>query len=810
MGTTVKKPALLPETLEFFRGDELRARVFLDKYALRDLKGNLLEKTPPEMWRRIARVIASAEENPKKRELWEKNFYWLLEDFRFVPGGRIMFGAGNPRRVTMLNCYVIPIKEDSLEAIFEAAKEAARTYSFGGGVGTDISILRPAGTPVNNAALFSTGAVSFMDIFSTTTGTIGQQGRRGALMITIDVSHPDVLEFIRIKDDPERRRVRYANISVKVTDEFMRAVENDEEFELRFENQWVEPIRRKIPARDIWNELITHAWSSAEPGILFWSTAQKYSTSQYNGMEILTTNPCSEIPLEPYGACCLGNINLSRFVLDPFTDQARVDWENLERAARYATRFLDNVLTVNRDKHALKAQSEASMRSRRIGVGFTGLGDMLAMLRLKYDTPEAIDFVEQMFRRIKHIIYKTSADLAIEKGTFPAFDRDKHFNQPFLLRIQEENEELFDYLVKHGLRNVALMTVPPVGSGALLAGTTSGIEPIFSLSYTRRSESLSKGEFKVFHPLVKTYMETFGVKDEEDLPEYFVTAHQIDYKMRVRMQAAIQRHVDHAISSTVNLPHDVSKETVGLVYMEAWKAGLKGITVYREGSREGILISEDFEKKKQQQQQAAREGDGGATAVTTRNGRSFVLPGHLIPRPRKDEVSGITYKYKTEMGTSYITVNEDEYGPLEVFIHMGKPGSSLTAMSEALGRLVSLALRSGVDPEAIVDQLIGIKSSTPVRQPDGSVVFSLPDAVAKALLKFLNRDRESLLPTGGPGGSNGSGLMLVVPRNGEGKKEKKSNGRSRQDFDLCPKCGGPLIFENGCFTCRECGFSKCE
>jgi len=784
------------DTLEFFKGDELRARVFLDKYALRDIDGNIIEKTPVEMWKRIARAIAKAENDPIKAEEWEKKFYWLLEDFRFVPGGRIMFGAGNPRRVTLLNCYVIPIKGDSLEDIFDAAKEMARTYSYGGGVGTDITILRPAGSPVKNAAMYSTGAVSFMEIFSTTTGTIGQQGRRGALMITIDVHHPDVLEFIRIKNDRERRKVRFANISVKVTDEFMEAVEKDEKFRLWFENEIVGRIERWVPARKIWDELIQNAWASAEPGILFWSTAKRESTSEYNGMEILTTNPCSEIPLEPYGACCLGNINLSKFVLDPFTPNARIDWENLRLALSYATRFLDNVLTYSMEKHPLSAQTEASKVSRRIGVGFTGLGDMLVKLNLKYDTEEAVEFVDKLFMKMKHAVYRTSADLAREKGTFLAYDRDKHFESPFLLRIQEENEELFDYLLENGLRNVACLTVPPVGSGALLAGTTSGIEPIFSLSYKRRSESLSKGEFKVYHWLVKDYMSMMGLTDERELPETFVTAHQIDPKMRVMMQSAIQKHIDHAISSTVNLSHDVSHETVGKIYFDAWRAGLKGITVYREGSREGVLITDEFEK------------DSDAEKPTGKgNGHGFIIPGNLKPRPRKDVVEGLTYKFKTELGASYITVNEDEYGPLEVFIHIGKPGSSLTAMSEAVGRLISLALRSGVDPNSVIEQLIGIKSDTPVRQNDGTIVFSVPDAVAKAMLKFINR-KKTTTTKGIVTLDKDSTKTLFLSITGAPQPQKQvSIGRG---YDLCPKCGGTLVFENGCYICRDCAFSKCE
>jgi ribonucleoside-diphosphate reductase alpha chain len=291
--STPRTTEIAPETLEFFGGDELRIRCFLDKYALRDLSGKIIEKTPIQMWERVAREIASVEPDAKKRREWEKKFYWLLEDFRFIPGGRIMFGAGQPRRATLLNCYVVPIKEDSIEGIFEWCKEAARTYSLGGGVGTDISILRPKGSPVNNSAIYSSGSVSFMELFSTTTGTIGQSGRRGALMITISVDHPDVLDFIEIKNDPERRKVQYANISVRVTDEFMRAVERDEEFLLRYESERIGRFERRVRAREIWEKLVKNAWASAEPGVIFWDTVKRESTTEYNGMEVITTNPCS-------------------------------------------------------------------------------------------------------------------------------------------------------------------------------------------------------------------------------------------------------------------------------------------------------------------------------------------------------------------------------------------------------------------------------------------------------------------------------------------------------------------------------------
>ncbi|MCS6903597.1 MAG: adenosylcobalamin-dependent ribonucleoside-diphosphate reductase, partial [Candidatus Bipolaricaulota bacterium] len=462
-----KLEAALQETSEFFGGDELRIRCFLDKYALRDLEGKIVEKTPLEMWARVAREIASVEIDAKRRREWEKKFYWLLEDFRFIPGGRIMFGAGQPRRATLLNCYVIQIKEDSIEGIFEWCKEAARTYSLGGGVGTDISVLRPKGSPVNNSAIYSSGSVSFMELFSTTTGTIGQSGRRGALMITIRVDHPDVLDFIEIKNDPERRKVQYANISVRVTDEFMRAVERDEEFLLRYENERIGRFEKRVRAREVWEKLVKNAWASAEPGVIFWDNVKRESTTEYNGMEVHTVNPCAEISLEPYGCCCLGNVNLSQFVLESFTPQAHVDWTNLEKALRYATRFLDNVLEYNADKHPLAAQKTASLHSRRIGVGFTGFGDMLIKLGLKYDTEEAIAFTDKLFERIKHTVYDESTELAVEKGAFPAFDFQKHLRSAYIKRLHEETLKKIE---KNGLRNAALLTVPPVGSGSVLAG----------------------------------------------------------------------------------------------------------------------------------------------------------------------------------------------------------------------------------------------------------------------------------------------------------------------------------------------------
>jgi ribonucleoside-diphosphate reductase alpha chain len=751
------------ETLLNFNNDELRARVFVDKYAMKDREGRLVEKTPQEMWRRVATEIASVEDGDKRKE-WEEKFYWLLSDFRMIPGGRILFGAGQEkygRRATLNNCYVIPIHDDSLEAIFDWTKEAARTYSLGGGVGTDISILRPKGSPVNNAALRSTGAVSFMNIMSETTGTIGQAGRRGALMITMKVDHPDIFDFIKVKRN--LKSVRYANISVRITDEFLRAVEEDDDFTLHYESEKVKRIERKIKARHLWSELIESARNWAEPGLIFWDTMKKESTSEYNGMEILTTNPCSEIPLEPYGACNLGNVNLSQFVKNPF-ENPDVDWDSLERAMRYSVRFLDDVTDYNLYKHPLKQQTEEAKKGRRIGVGFTGLADMLIKMKIKYDSDEAIKFVDQLFKRIMNIVYDESTNIAKEKGTFPAFDLEKHLKSQFIKRL---DPAVLEKIRTNGLRNVALLTVPPVGSGSALAGSSSGIEPVFAFSYTRRSESLSKDTFKVFHPLVKEYMSAYSVTDEKDLPDYFIEAHKIDPMFRVKMQATIQKYIDHSISSTVNLPSDATTDEVGKIYLEAWKAGCKGITVYREGSREGILITEKELSKK----------------VDQNFERPMVLTGRTIVFPL------------IESGKLYTTVNFDEDGkPMEVFVNVGKSGTEEKAYSEAIGRLISLYLQQGGDISKVIKALSGIKGKS-ITFVSGMKITSVPDGVAKAIeISMKGEQPQSTLTEG----------FIVSKLKAEPETKKSS-------FLTCPKCGNDtMVSENGCLTCKTCGYSKCE
>lgn len=773
-----KAERLSPETLAAFDNDGLRARIFYDKYALPDTQNGGGETTPHEMWRRVACGLAAMEREEKRTE-WKKKFYWLLQDFKFVPGGRILHAIGNPNKVTALNCYVVPSPHDSIQGIYKTAWELAETFKRGGGIGTDISSLRPKNAPARNAARVSSGAVSFMELYSLTTGIIGQQGRRGALMITIADSHPDVLDFCKIKRN--RTSVRYANISVRVTDAFMRAVERDAEWLLHFENaeDRIE-VKRTIPARELWDELITGARDWAEPGCLFWSTIQRYSSSdRYPGMGAVSTNPCGEEPLELYGDCCLGSINLAAFVSDPFTPNASLDVAPLEKATRYSVRFLDNVLSWNRGHHPLPEQEEAAERGRRIGVGIMGLADMLCKLRLKYDSDGAIVYVDKLFEKIKLWAYDESTEIAKEKGRFPLFEAKKHLENPFFRSFPER---LIEKIEKQGLRNVTLLTIPPTGSIAAMAGVTSGIEPIFDLKYIRRSESLSETSFDVEHPLVARFKEANPDNGDGLLPPYFVTAHTIDPEKRVLMQAACQKHIDQAISSTINLPKETSLETVDKIYRMAWAHGLKGITVYREGSREGILITEKEAK----------------------NSHVEILPSVVTPRPVT--LCGMTTRERTPLGTAFITINYangDPKDPFEVFVRLGKAGSDLEADAEAIGRLLSVILRlpSPMTREErlkeVIEQLehIGGSRSTgfgPER------VRSMPDGIARALSRYLE-----FIQNGGT-----AAQVELSPNTAAPPTEMLPAPTTAEDF--CPNCQqASLITQEGCLRCAECGYKEC-
>lgn len=752
---------------DYYGDNDLAADVLRSKYLAPHEQG------PLHMWSRIAKALASVEATEADREYWYDQFLKLLFDFKFVPGGRVMHGAGREearRRPTLSNCYVIPIEEDSLEGIYNCITESAMVYRTGGGVGTDLSILRPEGAPVNATIDHSPGATAFMNLFSESTNTVSQAGRRGALMLTLRVDHPDVEKFITIKNDPLRQKVKHANISVLITHEFMNAVINDQDFALR----WGGKLYRKVKAKELWFKIIKNAHASAEPGIIFWDTMKDYHNVEYAN-PLTSTNPCGEQPLASYTACNLGNINLSKFV----DENGTFDYEELARVTRVATRFMDNVIDYNMENHALEKIKKAVASDRRIGLGITGLADALVLMKIRYDSQAALDATEKMMQVIRDESYKTSVELAKEKGPFPLFQWEGYSRSKF---VQSLPQEIQNMIKKHGIRNSTVITVPPVGTGSIVAQTSSGIEPIFCTSYIRKVKNHDGDtytEYKVYHPLIK---KLFG--DDEHLPEYVVTAHEIDPYFRVKMQGVIQKYVDSSISSTVNLPEDVSVETVADIYMTAYKAGLKGITVYREGSREGILQTEEFAKKQEA---------GKLSPPAKQSG----------PRDRPRVTFGFTERVRTGEGNLYVTINEDENGICEVFSTIGKAGGNAAAQTEAISRLISLALRSGIEPREIVKQLKGIGGPLPVWDGNGGQILSTPDAIGKVLERYIEqREREGirLYREIGPPAPK---VMTGVP------KRSTLTDATPKTSSACPECGANVEHIGGCMMCQNCGWSKC-
>ena len=779
---------------DYYEGDDLAVNVVKSKYLAPGETG------PFHMWDRIARAIATVESN---RDYWYHQFMSILIDFKFVPGGRVMHAAGREdarRRPTLSNCYVIPIVEDSLEAIYTCLMESALVYRTGGGVGTDLSILRPEGAPVNATVDKSPGSTAFMNLLSESTNTVSQAGRRGALMLTLRVDHPDIERFITIKNDPERRKVQYANISVLATHEFMQAVLNDDDFPLR----WGGKVFRTVKARDLWKKMIENAHASAEPGVIFWDTMREYHNLEYAN-PLSSTNPCGEQPLAAYTACNLGSLNLTSFV----REDGSFDYVDLAETTRVATRFLDDVIDYNMDNHALDKIKEAVASDRRVGLGITGLADALVCMKIRYDSDEALQAVDKMMSTIRDAAYRTSVDLAREKGPFPVFNWEGYSRSRF---VQALPEEIRNDIERFGIRNGTVITVPPVGTGSIVARSSSGVEPIFCTSYKRRvknSDGESFVEYKVYHHLIQRL---FG--GDDSLPPYVVTAHDIDPYFRVKMQGVIQNYVDSAISSTVNLAEDVSVETVADIYLTAYKAGLKGITVYREGSRQGILQT-DAEGEKAEGATPAEEseasaaliieskGNGnGSEAAHKSNGNGF------HPRTRPSITHGVTERIRTGEGNLYITINEDSEGLCEVFTTIGKAGGNAQAQSEAISRLISLALRAGIDPREIIQQLKGISGPLPVWE-NGELILSTPDAIGKALERHLGRQQNV-----------GKDLLLKsaaghpkIPTKAKSDSAMPGNGhdslRPLAFISTCPECGGGVAHETGCVTCYHCGWSRC-
>ena len=747
-----------PEEFEidkYYKDDDLGKSVLEMKYLAP------WEKNPWDLWKRQAKALAGVEETKELQEKWEVAFFEALKNFKFVPGGRIMHGAGREDITTTLNnCYVVGIKTDSIKSIYDCVVQEAMTYKYGGGCGHDLSILRPSGAAILGTGGDSCGPVGFMNLFSENTNTIAQHGRRGANMQTLRVDHPDIQKFIEIKTG-NIDMVKYSNISVFLTDDFMEAVQTDSDFDL----QWGGQVYETVNAKELWMKIITHAHASAEPGLLFWDTMKKYHNAEYCS-PLISTNPCAEQPLPDGGCCNLGALNLERFV----DDSGNFDFEGFRETTAVGSRFLDNVIDYNINRHALEDQKQNAINDRRVGLGILGLGDMLVRMGIKYDSDEALETIGQIMKIHRDTAYETSVELAKEKGEFPNFDWDGYSESLF---VQDLPQELQEKIKNHGIRNSTLTTVAPTGSGAIIARVTSGVEPIFATSYKRKvkkNDSLGKefDTFTVYHPVVK---EMFG--GDKNLPDYVVTAHDVDPYFRVKMQGKVQKYIDSSISSTVNLAEDTTVETIADIYMTAYKGNLKGITVYREGSREGILITD----KKAEEGNAQEATDD--TKKTARN--------------RPQITTGKTRRMRTGDGTLYITVNEDENGLCEVFTAIGKAGGTVAAQTEAISRLISLALRSGVDPNSIINQLKGISGPNPTWE-DGQLILSTPDAIGRALETFLDGEENPNLK---------NKVQFEIAE--EPTQSKKVNGIHCIDCD-----GDEVVNESGCYICKDCGWSKCE
>ena len=758
-------------TIENYYGDDqLGSDVLKQKYLAP------WEQHPYELWTRQASALASVEKTKALKEKWKKKFFTILEDFKFVPGGRIMHGAGREDITTTLNnCYVVAIRDDSIKSIYDTIINEALTYKYGGGCGHDLSILRPAGEPINGTGGESCGPTGFMNLFSENTNTIAQHGRRGANMQTLRVDHPDIEKFISIKTG-DIEMIKYSNISVLLTHEFMDAVKNDGDFDLTYGGE----VYKTIKAKTLWDEIVYHAHSSAEPGLLFWDTMKDYHNAEYCS-PLISTNPCAEQPLPDGGCCNLGAVNLERFV----DDNGNFMIDQFKETVGIAARFLDNVVDYNMDRHALENQKKNAENDRRVGLGILGLGDMMVRMGIKYDSEDALQTIEQIMQIFRDTAYETSTELAEEKGQFPNFDWNGFSKSKFIKNLPKSLQEK---IKQNGVRNCTLTTVAPTGSGAIVSRVTSGVEPIFATSYKRRVKNNGDGygktfnEYKVYHPIIGKLFET-----DKNLPDYVVTAHNIDPYFRVKMQGVIQKYIDSSISSTVNLAENITIDTVADIYMTAYEAGLKGITVYREGSREGILISDEKTKK------TVSPSELDLNAQITSEPRE-----EKSPRVRPTQTAGVTRRIRTGEGTLYITINEDENGLCEVFTTIGKAGGNAAAQSEAISRLISLSLRSGLDPHAIVRQLKGISGPNPTWE-DGRLILSTPDAIGKALDDYI-KEREEMNIKGR------SDQPLDKPLITLAQDHQEENG-----LIICTKCHNhSVVNEGGCLTCQECGWSKCD
>jgi len=845
---TFKQEDVEKASLDYFHGDELAAKVWAAKYALKDSYGNIFEHTPDDMHRRLASEIARIEQkypNPlSKEELFE-----LLRDFKYiVPQGSPMTGIGNEYQVASLsNCFVIGFDgdSDSYGAIIKIDEEQVQLMKRRGGVGHDLSHIRPKGSPVKNSALTSTGIVPFMERYSNSTREVAQDGRRGALMLSVAIKHPDAEDFIDAK--MESGKVTGANISVKIDDDFMNAAINNSPYTQQYptvgENPW---FHKEIDAPALWKKIVHNAWKSAEPGVLFWDTILRESVPDCYadlGYRTVSTNPCGEIPLCPYDSCRLLAINMYSYVKNPFTPEASFDFELFEKHVQLAQRIMDDIIDLEMekiDKIIAKIASDPedndikstefqlwekiktkTSQGRRTGVGTTAEGDMLAAMGLIYGTDEAVDFSEKVHKTVALAAYRSSVNMAKERGAFDVYDTKREENNPFVNRIREADPELYAEMAKFGRRNIACLTIAPTGTTSIMTQTTSGIEPVFMPVYTRRRKvnpsdknihidyvdenGDSWEEYIVFHHKFVTWMETnnypvtkhYSKEEIDELiaksPYYKATANDVDWMKKVQMQGRIQKWVDHSISVTINLPMDASEELVGELYQEAWKSGCKGVTVYREGSRAGVLIAmeEKKEDKKEKDDHCVcydkdeilvRPTELKCDVVRFQNNRDkwIAFVGLIDGRPYEiftgiqDDDDGIMLPKTVTDGKIVKVKGEDGHSRYD-FQFVNKRGFKTTVEGLSYkfdkefwnyAKLISGVLRYGMP----IDQVIKLVSGL---QLDNESINTWKVGVERALKKYIP----------------------------DGTQISEQN---------CPHCGQKtLVYQEGCLTCKNCGYSRC-
>jgi len=736
------------------------------KYRLKAADGTPLDASIEDTWRRIARALAQVEAEP---DAWEDRFYAALEDFRFLPAGRIIAGAGTDRSVTLFNCFVMGTIPDSMGGIFEMLKEAALTMQQGGGIGYDFSTIRPKGAGVKGVAADASGPLSFMDVWDAMCQTIMSAGsRRGAMMATMRCDHPDIEAFITAKQDASR--LRMFNLSVLVTDAFMDAVKADGPWDLVFEGERY----RTVQARDLWNQMMRATFEFAEPGVIFIDRINQ-KNNLYYAEEIAATNPCGEQPLPPYGACLLGSINLARLVTAPFDKGAALDETALEELVATAVRMMDNVVDASR--FPLDAQATEARAKRRIGLGVTGLADALLMVGAEYGTEDAARLTERWLQQIARAAYLTSAHLAAEKGAFPLFDAEKFLDGETMLAM---DGDVRDAVAEHGLRNALLTSIAPTGTISLLAGNvSSGIEPVFAYSYTRKvlQKDGSRTEEEVVDYAVAKWRELHG---DAELPAHFVNAQTLEPMAHVRMQAAAQKWVDSSISKTINCPEDISFEDFRDVYMAAWDQGCKGCTTYRPNDVTGSVLSVT---------------DQPASPPVETDGEVVYLAEKL---DRPSELEGSTYKIKWPESEHaiYITINDitiaGQRRPFEVFIN--SKNMEHFAWTVALTRMISAVFRRGGDVSFVVEELKAVFDPRGGAWIEGRYIPSILAAIGGVIERHM-------IATG------------FLSGEGHGAKTDPQLSRlavGAKPGPACPKCGQyTLQMLEGCMTCASCGHSKC-